>query len=141
VGDPSINVETGELKRFAKDVGFETDEVMQPAVGRATTPLQDGVMFGAKNASGAVHAAKTRYAQSLSASMANLTEFINAAKVMATAAEQVAKDFDAVDVRSAEGSARVNSILKTATDQARAAREEAQRRALPPGHDGGPMPI
>jgi hypothetical protein len=73
--------------------------------------------------------------------MANLTEFINAAKIMATAAEQVAKDFDAVDVRSAEGSARVNSILKTATDQARAAREEAQRRALPPGHDGGPMPI
>jgi hypothetical protein len=60
---------------------------------------------------------------------------------MSTAAEKVAQDFDAVDVRSAEGSARVNSILQTATDQARAAREAAERRALPPGHDGGPMPI
>ena len=103
MGDPSINVETGELKRFAKDVGSETDEVMQPAVGRATMPLQDGVTFGAKNASGAVHAAKTRYAQSLTASMSNLTEFINAAKIMATAAERVAQDFDAVDMRSADG--------------------------------------
>ena len=141
MGDPSINVETGELKRFAKDVGFETDEIMQPAVGRATMPLQDGVTFGARNASGAVHAAKTRYAQSLSASMSNLTEFINAAKIMATAAERVAQDFDAVDVRSAEGSARVNNILRTATDDARAARAAAERRALPPGHDGGAMPV
>ena len=141
MGDPSINVETGELKRFAKDVGFETDEVMQPAVGRATMPLQDGVTFGAKNVSGAVHAAKARYAQSLSASVGNLTEFLNAARIMATAAEQVAKDFDAVDVRSAEGSDRVLGILRAATDQARATREAAERRALPPGHDGGPMPV
>jgi hypothetical protein len=141
VGDPSINVETGELRRFAEDVGFETDEVMRPAVGRATMPLQDGVTFGAKNASGAVHAAKIQYAQSLTASMSNLTEFINAAKIMATAAEKVAQDFDAVDVRSADGSARINSILQTATDQARAAREAAERRALPPAHDGGPIPL
>jgi hypothetical protein len=141
MGDPSINVETGELKRFAKDVGFETDEVMQPAVGRATMPLQDGVTFGAKNVSGAVYAAKTRYAQSLSASMGNLTEFINAAKIMATAAEKVAQDFDAVDTRSAEGSARVSSILRTATDDAHAARVAAERRAVPPGHDIGAMPV
>jgi hypothetical protein len=140
VGDPSINVETGELRRFAEDVGFETGEVMQPAVVRAIMPLQDGVTFGGKNASGAVHAAKIQYAQSLAASMSNLTEFINAAKIMAAAAEQVAEDFDAVDVRSADGSARVMSILRTTTDQAVAARAAAERRALPPGHDGGPMP-
>jgi hypothetical protein len=141
VGDPSIDVETGELKRFAKDVGFETDEVMQPAVGRATMPLQDGVRFGARNASGAVYAAKTRYAQSLAASMSNLIEFINAAKIMATAAERVAQDFDAVDMRSADGSARVSGILRAATDEARTARAAAERRAFPPGHDGGPMPV
>lgn len=136
MGDPSINVETGELKRFAKDVGFDADEVRQPAVGRATMPLQDGVSFGAKNASGAVHAAKTRYAESLSASMSNLNEFVNAARIMAAAAEKVAADFDAVDARSAEGSARVSSILRAATDEARAARLAAERRALPPGHGG-----
>jgi hypothetical protein len=136
VSDPSINVETGELKRFAKDVEFDADEVRQPAVGRATMPLQDGVSFGAKNASGAVHAAKTRYAESLTASMSNLNEFVNAAKIMAAAAEKVAADFDAVDARAADASARVNSILRTATDEARAARLAAERRSLPPGHRG-----
>jgi hypothetical protein len=138
VGDPSINVETGELKRFAKDVGFETDEVMQPAVGRATMPLQDGVTFGAKNASGAVHAAKVRYAESLSASMSNLTEFITAAKIMADAADKVAADFEAVDVRSAEGSARVGSILRAATDEAHARAAAAAAAADNPG--GRAMP-
>jgi hypothetical protein len=136
VGDPSINVQTGELRRFAKDVGFEADEVLAPAVDRATLPLQEGVRFGAKNASGAVHAAKTRYAQALSAHMSNLTEYIQAAKIMAAAAAQVAADFDEVDVRSADASARVGNILRTATDQAQAARLAAERAADPPRHGG-----
>jgi hypothetical protein len=129
VGDPSINVETGELKRFAKDVGFDADEVLQPAVGRATMPLQDGVTFGAKNASGAVHAAKTRYAQSLSVSMGNLDEFVYAAKIMAAAAEMVAADFDASDARAADTAARVSNILQTATQQSLAARQAADAPA------------
>jgi hypothetical protein len=136
VGDPSINVQTGELRRFAKDVGFEADEVLAPAVDRATLPLQDGVRFGAKNASGAVHAAKTRYAQALSAHLSNLSEYIQAAKIMAAAAAQVAADFDEVDVRSADASARVGNILRTATDQAQAARLAAERAADPPRHGG-----
>jgi hypothetical protein len=136
VGDPSINVQTGELRRFAKDVGFEADEVLAPAVDRATLPLQDGVRFGAKNASGAVHAAKTRYAQALSAHLTNLTEYIEAAKIMAAAAAQVAADFDEVDVRSADASARVGNILRTATDQAHAARLAAERAANPPRRGG-----
>lgn len=133
MGDPSINVETGELKRFAKDVGFDTDEVLQPAVSRATQPLLDGVTFGAKNASGAVHAAKTRYAQSLSASMSNLDEFVYAAKIMAAAAEMVAKDFDASDARAADTAARVSSILQTATQQSLAARHAADQAQHGPG--------
>jgi len=132
VGDPSINVQTGELRRFAKDVGFEADEVLAPAVDRATLPLQDGVRFGAKNASGAVHAAKTRYAQALSAHLSNLTEYIAAAKIMAAAAAQVAADFDEVDGRSADASARVGNILRVATDQAQAA-----RLAADPARHGG----
>lgn len=136
MGDPSINVQTGELRRFAKDVGFEADEVLAPAVDRATLPLQDGVRFGAKNASGAVHAAKTRYAQALSAHLSNLTEYIQAAKIMAAAAAQVAADFDEVDVRSADASARVGNILRTATDQAQAPRLAAERAADPPRHGG-----
>jgi methyl-accepting chemotaxis protein len=135
VGDPAINVETSELRRFAKDVGFEADEVLAPAVDRATLPLQDGVRFGAKNASGTVHAAKTRYAQALSAHLSNLTEYIEAAKIMAAAAAQVAADFDEVDTRSADASARVGNILRSATDQAQAARLAAERADNPP-HGG-----
>ena len=136
MGDPSINVQTGELRRFAEDVGFEADEVLAPAVDRATLPLQVGVRFGAKNASGSVHAAKTRYAQALSAHMTNLAEYIEAAKIMAAAAAQVAADFDEVDVRSADASARVGNILRTATDQAHAARLAAERAANPPRPGG-----
>jgi hypothetical protein len=136
VGDPSINVETGELRRFATDVGFEADEVLAPAVDRATFPLQNGVRFGAKNASGAVHAAKTRYAQALTAHMTNLNEYIEAAKIMAAAAAAVAEDFDAVDGRSAEASLRVGTILRTATDDAQATRLAAERAANPPRHGG-----
>ena len=119
MGDPSIHVETGELSRFAEDVRFETDEVLEPAVDRATRPLRDGVPFGARNASGVVHAAKQRYAQALSASMGNLAEFAEAARVMAAAAEMAAREFAAADSRSAEAAARVNSMLRTASDEAR----------------------
>jgi hypothetical protein len=129
VGDPSINVETGELRRFAKDVGSDTDDVLQPAVGRATMPLQDGVTFGAKNASGAVHAAKTRYADSLNASMSNLNAFVEAAKIMSAAAEMVAADYDDTDARAADRANRVSTILQTATQQAQEARMLADRQA------------
>jgi hypothetical protein len=126
VGDPSINVETGELSRFAEDVRFEADEVLAPAVGRATVALRDGVSFGAKNASGAVHAAKQRYAQSLGASMGNLTEFVEAARIMAAAAEMAAREFAAADSRSAEAAAKVNGMLRTATNEAQARRRAAE---------------
>jgi hypothetical protein len=129
VGDPSINVETGELRRFAKDVGSDTDDVLSPEVGRATMPLQDGVTFGATNASGAVHAAKTRYADSLRVSMSNLTAFVEAARIMAAAAEMVAADYDETDARAADRAARVSNILQTATKQAQDARALADRQA------------
>jgi hypothetical protein len=131
VSDPSINVETSELGRFAKDVRFEADEVLQPAVSRAAVKLT-GVNFGQKNASGAVHAAKQRYAQSLSASMQNLNAYVEAAQIMAAAAELVAREFDAVDARSADAAARVNAMLKSATDDARRKALEAAY-----GTDGG----
>ncbi len=125
MGDPSINVETDGLSRFAEDVRFEADEVLAPAVGRATLPLRDGVSFGARNASGAVHAAKQRYAQALSASMGNLTQFVEAARIMAAAAEMAAQEFAAADSRSAEAAAKVNGMLRAAANEAQAARRAA----------------
>ncbi|GID96503.1 hypothetical protein ACFQFC_27830 [Amorphoplanes digitatis] len=135
MGDPGINVETGGLNKFATDVRADTDYVTEPAVGRAKLPL-DSVPFGAQNASGGVHAAKERYAKSLSASTANLGNFLTAARLLAAAAEKVAADFDAVDAGSADGTKRVEHALWTAAQEARAVRLAAER-ADRPRHGGG----
>ena len=133
MSDPSINVETSELNRFAKDVRFEADEVFQPAVSRASTTLT-GVAFGQTNASGSVHAAKQRYSQALSAHMRNLNAYIEAGQIMSAAAELVAKEFDEVDARSADAATKVNQMLRTATDEARRKAFEAQH-----GYGDGPV--
>lgn len=131
MGDPSINVETSELSRFAEDVRFEADEVLAPAVGRATLPLREGVSFGAQNASGAVHAAKLRYAQSLGRSMGNLAEFVEAARIMAAAAQMAAQEFEAADSRSAEAAVRVNGMFRAA-EAAPAASSADEPGGIPP---------
>jgi len=130
VGDPGINVETGGLTRFANDVRADVDYVTEPAVGRATMPL-DSVPFGALNASGAVHAAKQRYVRSLSASTQNLSNFLAAARLLAAAAEKVAAEFDASDARSAEGAKRVEQALWAAAEEARLARLAAEQATNP----------
>jgi len=137
VGDPGIKVETGGLNKFAVDVRADADWVTEPAVGRAKMPLADGVPFGAQNASGGVHAAKQRYAQSLSASTQNLTNYLNAARLLAAAAEKVAAEFDAVDARSAEGTKRFEQALWSASEEARAARLAAEQADRP--RHGGPV--
>jgi hypothetical protein len=130
VGDPGVNVETGGLTKFAADIRADVDNITEPAVGRATLPL-DSVPFGAQNASGGVHAAKQRYARSLSASTENLGNFLAAARLLAAAAEKVAAEFDAVDARSAEGTKRVEQALFTAAEEARLARVAAEQAANP----------
>jgi len=129
VGDSSIKVETSELDRFAKDVRFESDEGLQPAIGRASAQLT-GVRFGQNNASGSVHAAKARYAEALDVHITNLNNYVEAGQIMAEAAELVAKEFDAVDARSADATKKVGQILRTATD-------EYRRKALEDAY-GGP---
>lgn len=127
MGDPMINVETGELNNFAREVRHHAGNVLEPAVAEASRPMASGVAFGVKNVSGAVLAAKTRYAQSLDLTQANLEQFVEAAKILAAAAEKVAADFDAVDLRSAEAVDRVNHLLYTAAKEAEAARLAADR--------------
>ncbi|MGW4941718.1 hypothetical protein ACWEOZ_09035 [Actinoplanes sp. NPDC004185] len=130
MGDPGINVETGGLNKFAEDVRADVDNITEPAVGRATLPL-DSVPFGAQNASGGVHAAKERYARSLTASTENLSNFLAAARLLAAAAEKVAAEFDATDARSAEGTKRVEQALFSAAEEARRAQAAAEQAAHP----------
>ena len=136
MGEPGINVETGGLNKFATDVHVDTDSVLAPATERAKVQLSDGVRFGAKNASGAVHAAKERYAQSLVASTANLKRYVEAAKLLAAAAQKVAADFDASDSRAAKSTAQAEQALWAAAEEARKARLAADRAANPPAHGG-----
>lgn len=135
MGDQGITVETGGLTRFATDVRADVDYVTEPAVGRATMPL-DSVPFGAQNAGGGVHAAKERYARSLRASTQNLGNYLAAARLLAAAAEKVAAEFDAGDARSAEGVKRVEHALWTAAEEARLAQLAADRAANPRGSGG-----
>jgi hypothetical protein len=112
-------VETGGLNEFAGDVGFYATEVDSPAAHRSRRQFDQGVTFGVHNASSAVLAAKERYAASVDVSLRNLTEFVEAAKILAAAAEKVAADFDAVDAGSADAASRVNGLLNTAIQETR----------------------
>lgn len=136
MGEPGINVETGGLSKFATDVHVDTDSVLAPATERAKVQLSDGVRFGAKNASGAVHAAKQRYAQSLVASTENLKRYVEAAKLLAAAAQKVAADFDASDARAAKSTAQAEQALWAAAEEARRARLAADQAANPPARGG-----
>ena len=136
MGEPGINVETGGLNKFATDVHVDTDSVLAPATVRAQVQLSDGVRFGVKNASGAVHAAKERYARSLVASTENLKRYVDAAKLLAAAAQKVAAEFDASDSRAAKSTAQAEQALWAAAEEARKARVAADQAGIPATRGG-----
>src|SRR5689334_10288282 len=109
MGD-SINVDIEGLHAFAGDVGFYATEIAPNEVDRSRRQFDQGVTFGVRNASGSVHVAKANYAEALRLSLANLAEFVNAATILADAAERAAADFRAVDGRSA---AAIDDINRT----------------------------
>jgi hypothetical protein len=102
VDESGIRVRTGELCRFAEGVRFETTSVFAPAVAALTVPLRAGVPFGARlrEVSGPTEAAARRYASAVDASLAGLRQFVQAAALLAEAAERVAADFQAADTRA-----------------------------------------
>ena len=116
VGDPSIHVDTDGLKEFADNVGFYATEVDPEDVSRSKQQFAAGVTFGVRSASGAVHVAKENYAKALATSLQNLTEFVEAARILADAAEKAAADFKAADGRSAATVEDVNRRLSEAAD-------------------------
>jgi hypothetical protein len=124
VADTSIHVDTDGLTEFAGTVGFYATEVDPADVSRSRQQFAAGVTFGVKNASGAVHVAKENYARALTTSLQNLTEFVEAARILATAVEATAADFKASDVRSAAALEDVNRRLFEA------AQGSARRRSV-----------
>jgi hypothetical protein len=137
MSDGSIQVETGGLSEFAGDVRFYAEEIDPLDVERSKQSFSAGITFGTRNASEAVLTAKQSYATALTNSLTNLTRFVEAARILADAAEQAAKDFRAVDDQSARSINNVNHLLTTATRQAQAARYPGGRPVPDAGPDGG----
>ncbi|GAA3338293.1 hypothetical protein GCM10020358_17860 [Amorphoplanes nipponensis] len=83
-----------------------------------------------------VLATKENYARALANSLTNLTRFVEAAKILAEAAEQAANDYRAVDDQSARSLNNINYLLTTATRQAQAARHSGGRPVPDVRYDG-----
>lgn len=120
-----IRVETDGLNKFSEKVQGDIARTIEPGYSDAKVSLASGVGFGATSASGGVHAAKARYAESLRASTANIVEYMAAARVLADAAVKVAASFDAADSSSAVQVAEVKHALQAALTEARQRREAA----------------
>jgi hypothetical protein len=127
MSDGWIHLQTGGLTEFAGDVRFYAEVVDPVDVDRSRQSFSAGVTFGTTNASEAVLQAKENYAEALANSLTNLTRFVEAAGILAAAAERAAKDFQAVDDRSAHGLHNINYMLTTATEQVQAARHPGGR--------------
>jgi hypothetical protein len=129
MGD-GIRVETDGLNKFSDQVHSDVARTIEPGYSDAKVYLSAGVRFGANNASGGVHAAKERYAESLRASTANIERYVDAARIMADAVRHIADYLDRTDGRSAERVEYVRGALASAMDEAR------QRQAVIDGAEG-----
>ena len=123
-----VRVETDGLNKFSSQVQNDTAETLESGYSRASVDLSSGVEFGASSASGGVHAAKERYAQSLTASTNNVVAYMEAARVLAAAAGKVAAALDATDGRAAQRASEVRGLM------AEAVADSQRRRAELDGH-------
>lgn len=123
-----IRVDTDGLNKFSDKVQDDTSRTLEPGYSDARVSFGTGVRFGVNNASGSVHAAKSRYAASVQASTANIEEYMAAARVLADAAAKVAAVLEATDARAADRTDWINGALATAAAESRARREAAERR-------------
>ncbi|MGW4942470.1 hypothetical protein ACWEOZ_12905 [Actinoplanes sp. NPDC004185] len=136
MSDSSIHLETGGLVEFAGDVRFYAEKVDPIDVARSRQSFSAGITFGTANASEAVLRAKESYAEALAHSLINLTRFIEAARILADAAEQAAKDFRAVDDQSSRSLSNITYMLTVAADREQAARYPGGRPVTEARHDG-----
>jgi hypothetical protein len=135
MSDGSIHVETVGLTDFAGDVRFYAEVVDPLDVQQSKQSFSAGIAFGTTNASVAVLRAKEDYAEALANSLTNLTRFVEAAGILAAAAEQAARDFRAVDDQSARSVNNIKYLLTVATDQVRAVPRAGELQPADPRYD------
>ena len=119
MSDGSIHVETAGLAEFAGGVRFYAEVIDPLDVQQAERSFSAGVTFGTTNVSLAVLGAKRDYAEALAGSLTNLTRFVEAARILATAAEQAAEGFRAVDDESARSIDNLRQLSTIASAEVR----------------------
>jgi hypothetical protein len=95
-------------------------------VARSRQSFSAGITFGVANPSAAVVRAKEDYAAALAHSLTNLARFVEAARILADAAEQAAEDFRAVDGQSERSIDTIRSMLTAAAERTRAVRADGE---------------
>lgn len=118
-----FQVEVTGLTDLADEVRTETDLTLRPQSAQVGGHFANGVPFGARSASGYVFAAKQRYQESLVRAMEVLNAYVEAADVLATAAERIAANYHQSDALSAARTQEVAAALNTALIEARRARQ------------------
>jgi len=109
-----VQIDTAEVDDFGRGMRAQADKGFTSAASRGAELHSHGVVFGAQLPGGAILAAKTRYAQALENTDANLRAYKEAAVIFADVAEQIARDFSSADLGSAAAQQKVDGLLKDA---------------------------
>lgn len=116
-----VEIDTGQVSDFAQGMSREANGGFAAAADRGADLHQHGVVFGASIPGGTLLDAKTRYAQALANTDANLRAYQQAAGIFADVAERIARDFASADLASAGAQRQVEALLNTAIEEANAA--------------------
>jgi len=116
-----VQIDADQVRDFGKRMRTQADSGLASAADRGTDLHRHGVVFGASIPGATVLDAKTRYAQALEATDANLRAYQRAAVIFAEVAEGIARDFTAADLSSADAQRRVEQLMQGAITRANAA--------------------
>jgi hypothetical protein len=130
-----IRVDVDGLADFRTWLGRELDANLRPGADAILNDHTMGVRFGQRNAGPQLRAARETYAASLTASMTNLGEYVNASEVLIDAIRQAVANYRSADLSAADSSRILSDILAGvfaqrdtgAIDQASETRREQHR--------------
>ncbi|GIM91558.1 hypothetical protein [Paractinoplanes toevensis] len=114
-----VQIDTDGVNDFGRGMQQQTGDGFADIAGRGADLHRQGVGFGSRmTPSDIVTEAKARYAQALAHAEANLRAYQQAAGILSTVAEQIARDFASADLSSAQAQQQVESMINSAMVEA-----------------------
>jgi len=113
-----VEIDPKQVDQVAQDLRNQADSGLADTANRGADLHRHGVVFGASIPGDTVLSAKQRYAKALENTDANLRAHQQMAGILASAAEQIARDFDSVDLSAAEKQRRAEALMTNAVSQA-----------------------